>query len=484
MAPPTKHQRNSLPLPAELIIQICENLDQADLKTFRLTCKKFSYAAEASLFRRVLLRRNVESFMKLRLIADHPRISELVKAICYSGKMFFNAHRCKNLNHWSKSFIGQGQGIGLRHRYSSAIRAFSRTLTVAELEVHYKNFCAHRHSEQLMQKHDIETQDLTSVIAKLPQLDEVCFARGEHHELPKDDPISFDQFSSIARETLVEPDWHGGKRFHAAQFTALLKAAHTVQKPLHTIKALGVPWSAFQQSKEVADIMASATKACRYLRIEWDFVKHRGTGSANLAKFIACSPYLQTLEIFSIRYVWVCDSSWTLKLSEILEARAHWPHLKRLKLGSVRATEISLMNLLMTHATSLESLELADVYLEGYHQDGKECHGSWVEILLFLQRYLCLKTCRLGGILSNGLDEAWELRDPDESEFWRDACGRPKEGSCLKHRIERFVVEGGTCPLPTPHAAKESGGWSYIDLGGDRSWRFYSELVEFLQDPN
>lgn len=43
---------------------------------------------------------------------------------------------------------------------------------------------------------------------------------------------------------------------------------------------------------------------------------------------------------------------------------------------------------------------------------------------------------------------------------------RPGEkGSCLKHRVERFSVEGGTYPLPTPHEAKESGGWGSIDFG-------------------
>ena len=464
MASPTMHTESTPPLPAELLLEICKNLDQADLKRCRLACKAFSYAAEISLFRQVVLKRNVESFMRLRLIADHPRISVLVKALCYSGKMFYNAHLCKNIDEWAESF---------------AIRELSRNLTPEELQVHYQKFCAHRHSEQLVGRYDIETQNLTSAIAKLPQLDEVCFDYGEHHSLLDDDSIRLDQFSSVAWETLVEPEWPGGAKFHAGQFTALLKAAHRFQRPLHTVKALSVPWRAFQQSKEVSDMMASATKACQHLQIELIFVPDQGNRRANLAKLISSSPYLQTLEIsFDCQYA--SHGIYTVMLSKLFEAGAHWTNLNRLKLGTVKATDTSLMNLLTTHATTLRSLELANIYLEGYQRDGKDYHGSWVDIILFLQRSLSLGTLRLGGYLSNGLDEAWCLHDPDESEHWHNRDLRLEEGSCLKHRIERYIVEGGTCPLPMPHEAKASGGWNYIDSGGDSSWAFTSELLEHL----
>ena len=403
--------------------------------------------------------------MKLRLIADHPRISALVKALCYSGKMFHNAHRCENFDHWAESFIGRG----FKNQYWSAIREYSLNLTLEELQVHYGKFCAHHHSEQLMRKYDIENQDLTSAIAKLPQLKEVCFASGKHHMLPNDDTVSLDQFSSVAQETLVEPDWLGGFKFHAGQFTALLKAAHTVQRPLHTIEALRVPWRVFQQSKEVSDMMASATKACQHLRIELMVGPDLENGRANLAKMISSSPCLQTLEL-SFAYLYCSDQSLAIMLPDLFEARAHWPSLERLKLMTIKATDTSLMNLLATHATSLRSLELADIYLEGYRLDEKKCHGSWVEIILFLQRSLSLKTIRLGGYLSNELDETWCSHDPDESDYWRYVDGRPEEGSCLKHRIERFIVEGGTCPLPMPHEAKASGGWNCIYFGEDSSW--------------
>ena len=166
------------PMPPELLQQICTNLDRPDLKRFRLVSKNFSFAAEIFLFRQILLKRNVESFMKLRLVAGHPRISKLVNALCYSGMMLSNASLCKDFETWANTFIGQGFG----RLHQMRVRDFSKTLTFEELQVHYRSFCALHHSEQLMQNYNIETQDLTSAFAKLPQFQQVCFDRGESVE--------------------------------------------------------------------------------------------------------------------------------------------------------------------------------------------------------------------------------------------------------------------------------------------------------------
>ena len=161
-----------------------------------------------------------------------------------------------------------------------------------------------------------------------------------------------------------------------------------------------------------------------------------------------------------------------MKLSERFEAGGHWPSLKQLKLRALQATDISLIKLSTTHATTLRSLELAYIGLLHYQLDGKECHGSWVEIILTLQSHLCLQTVRLDGNLSNGWNEGWSAVDHNKSDDWHFVGERPEEVPCLKHRVERYVVEGGTCPLPLPYHAEESGGWKCIDFGVDSSWRF------------
>ena len=90
-------------------------------------------------------------------------------------------------------------------------------------------------------------------------------------------------------------------------------------------------------------MMASAAKACRSLIIELFFVGDRQNGRANLAKLISSSPYLHTLEISFFCELPAYDPIWMMMLSELFEAGVHWPNLKRLKLGAMKTTDISLM---------------------------------------------------------------------------------------------------------------------------------------------
>lgn len=165
----------------------------------------------------------------------------------------------------------------------------------------------------------------------------------------------------------------------------------------------------------MADVTATATKACQYLAVEIKSDQGKENEGANLAKMISSSPSLHTFEI-SFDFLPFEDIEWTMKLSELFEAGGHWPSLKQLKLRALQATDISLIKLLTTHATTLRSLELAHIGLEHYQLDGKECHGSWVETILILQSHLCLQTVRLDGNLSNGWNEAWSAVDPNKSD--------------------------------------------------------------------
>lgn len=225
-------------------------------------------------------------------------------------------------------------------------------------------------------------------------------------------------------------------------------------------------------------MVTSAAKACQYLAIELisygyrdrldgdDFMKRK----ANIAKLVSSSPFLHTLEI-SFDY---STSTGVVRLPEIIEAEVHWPNLKRLTLQAMRAAQIDLIKLLTIHATTLRSLDLAYIHLESHHRDGKEYYGSWAETLVFLQNSLNLDTVRLGGRLTNSSGEQWRL--PGSNLSGIIDCTRvihPLGSSSLKQRIEDFVVQGGVCPLPTPHEAEKAGGWAYLNQHTDWSSDFH-----------
>lgn len=104
---------------------------------------------------------------------------------------------------------------------------------------------------------------------------------------------------------------------------------------------------------------------------------------------ISSSSSLHTFELlFAFK---LFESRQLPKLFERFEIRAHWPNLQRLELGGLVETNISLMSLLTTHATTLRSLGLAFISLETHQLGEEECHGSWVEFIVFLQNSLSLK---------------------------------------------------------------------------------------------
>ncbi|KAM0799844.1 hypothetical protein BDR22DRAFT_854438 [Usnea florida] len=423
----------ALAMPVELLQQICKNLLQPDLKNCRLVCKHIRFTAEKFLFRHILLRRNPESFRRLRLIADHPEIRNHVRSLCYDPRLFSSPFH-EDFETWYSAVLGHG------HFTHSTVMNYAPKLGRKELEAHYQRYCAFYHSDQLTQKYDVKTQDLMSGLAKLSHLGEVWFLFRE-----VGDDSEFHQLSSISQETLILPDSVRGW-LHGKQFTALMEATYAAQIPLKSINAVGVPWSVFQQSKMISSMMASATEACQYLVIKLDPDDNPENGSTGLANMVSSSSSLRTLDI-SLGYLTELRSP-AVNLSEIIDPKLHWPYLKRLSLRCFTATDISLKNLLTCHNATLRSLDLAYIKLEPYPLDGKEYHGSWIEIIAFLEKSLSLESVSLDGFLSNENGEMWSIHN-------YDAIERP----CLKERIEQFIVEGGTCPLPMPHAPERPADW-------------------------
>lgn len=101
-----------LSLPKETIDTVCDTMCQDDLRNLRLSCKHPSPSAERALYRHIYLKRNTESFARLRLIADDPRLSRLVQFIDYSSLTLIGKpldHDCPlEYQEWKRSGIGRG----------------------------------------------------------------------------------------------------------------------------------------------------------------------------------------------------------------------------------------------------------------------------------------------------------------------------------------------------------------------------------------
>lgn len=421
---------------------ICKNMDRSDLKNARLACKELNNAAEIPLFRHIYLRRNMDSFCRLRMIASTPYLANRVKAIVYSGQMVQGPDECVDYDTWRRKYFGKGFEPCLGEESNALLRS----CTKADMHRYYWNWCAHLYSQRLIQRYDIEGRDLEYAFSKLPQLEEICFG------YTKDgrrifEPTKREHFCSLGREMMVEPDQFSGSEHHVGQFTAMMAAAHRNKKNLKVIKALDLKLEAFQQDQEVLAMMIANMRHCEHFAFTAWSPHKRNDRELQIGSIIRDAPHLRKMELaFYIGTDELLEE--TIDLSRIFLQQCHWPNLESLQLQGLSTSEIHFKEFLAAHATSLTSLKLNCVILRPHELKGMLHHGSWIRMIRFFGESLNLHNIRFNRLLTNDGNEIWGIKDPMEAYGLSKPFGR--ENATIKQRVETYVVDGGDFPLPWP----------------------------------
>ncbi len=491
-----------LRLSDDLLLQIYESVDQPELKSMRLMCRKITSAATTSLFSHIHVKSNMGSFCRLHTICLYPEFSKIVKEISYSGKMLSTTDATSESTLTFDDWYEFKIGAGLRKsRKVAAVQYFKATLRANQRKYHYQKYHEHVHSQRHSRKSGLEFGFLFAAFRALPSLQSICVECGMDNAAQPYHPDFLNQLSQIGRETLVEPDSQGGYRYHGRQVPALLGAASKARKHLQVIELRGLRWEAFRQSEASLVRMIDAAKHCHRFACATVDSRDIYNGRAVIAKIIAGASLLTTLEISLGSLSRSCgDHLLVVGLDSLLHAncsshltcsRPHWPHLRRLKLGAMHTSEMCLRKFLTAHTSTLRSLALAHIYITGKHgwPKSRKGRGSWLSIILSLERDLRLDRLRLDGKFSNHWDEAWTTHDPDEDEHWAGygrSQNRPLPGVSLKHRVERFVVSGGDFPLSPPKstfwaASRHPHEWFGRNIQGDASWRFCPQFLSSIQ---
>ena len=270
----------------------CKNLDRPDLRNARLAFKELNDAAEIPLFRHIYLRRNMDSFCRLRMIASTPHLAKCVKGIVYSEQMVQGPDEPVDFHTWLSDYFGRGFGLLWQHGPDQLKKSY----TTVELEIYYSKWCGHLHSQRLMQRFDIEGKDLEDAFSKLPLLDDICFGSVMAY---RDclGPKTREDFGSLGREMLVEPDRFSGIKYHTGQFTAMMAAAYKTKRSLKVIKAHHLPWGAFQQHPEVLAMMTATMSHCEHLTLLATNGPEKTNGDAQVGSMIRNAPRLRKVEL-------------------------------------------------------------------------------------------------------------------------------------------------------------------------------------------
>ena len=471
MASSPRRDASAMPVPQEILQLICKDLDRSDLKNVRLAHKELNDAAEIPLFRYIYLRRNMDSFCRLRMIASTPHLAKVVKGIIYSEQLVQGSNEHVDFDTWRRDHFGQGFGFF----WEGLSDHLAKSYTTADLHRYYSIWCAHLHSQRLMQKFDIEEKDLEDAFSKLHQLDEIYFGSyfSSFRKLPgRHFLITREHFCSLGREMMVEPDHNSGLEYHIRQFTSMMAAAYKNKKKLKVIEARYLHWKTFQQQDEVLAMMNANMRYCEHFRWMPNKWKENVDGDLQVGLMMRNAPRLRTIEL---DFLDLSQSHANMNnLSRVLAEHNHWPNLSHVQLHGFRASEIHLRGFLAAHAASLMSLDLGVIILTPYEWKGKPHYSSWIRLIIFLQESLNLRKMCFRYTLASGGVENWSA---DADAVHRIVTKQNEGDLTVKERVERYVVEGGDFPLPWPSEDEDESRWRdkllEFQSKSDATWRFY-----------
>ena len=471
MASSTLRDASSVPVPQEILQLICKDLDRSDLKNVRLACKKLNDAAEIPLFRYLCLRRNMESFRRLRMIASTPHLAKLTKGIIYSEELVTESDEGLDFETWRRKYSGRA----IDCFWDLESDTLSKSCTTADLHRCYSRWCAQLHSQRLMQKFDIEEKDLEDAFGKLPQLEEIYFGSGKERSIILDS-VMLEYFSAFGVATF-EPYNPIGARYHVGQFTSMMAAAYKNNKKLKVIEARSLRWKVFQQHHEVLAMMNANMRYCERFKWRPTTSDENVNGDLHLGLMMRNAPRLRSIEL-NFKTGLAQYPGYLNSLSRILDQHCHWPDLEHVRLYGFKVSDTHLRGFLAAHASSMRSLDLGLIILTPYELKGELHYSSWIRFIIFLQESLNLRKMRFRDVLANERKENWSVGDR-MAELRRGK--RPGQDQLtVKDRVERYVVEGGDFPLPWPTEAEDESRWRDVLLDFrsrlDESWRHYEYL--------
>lgn len=195
-----------------------------------------------------------------------------------------------------------------------------------------------------------------------------------------------------------------------------------------------------------------------------------------LREVLKSASALQTFEI-SFTDLLNHHPACSAQLSDFLPSCKHWSSLKRLRLEAIITSQLALMDLLSRHATTLRSLELSDIKIDEVLEDSTMT-GSWTDMIHFLEKNLSLTDVSLNGTLCIVWSVAWGGKwSMNTEQSWhfenfpkKDEKFPPREET-LKFKIERYIVEGGGCPLDIPKDSVHLDHKAYLQSIQDHSWQ-------------
>lgn len=440
-------------LPTEILALVFSYSRLTDLKNIRLCWRAIQFLVEPSLFREIVVVPHRDSLKGLVNLSQHTTLRHHVKKIIYNNRwgnipqhLLEHVRSKPHGRSLAKYLDGLAKHIirGAEQHYEIAFlsRAFSSLPSLASLWIW-------------------EQRTYEDTLDAFPSFyQRVCDSVGvdyggimfriQHHEF--DDPA----------------------KAISSAFLSLLAS----RKSLRDIR-VGSFTSMIYHNESLVDCMLSAFSSLQSLTLLFheNALLERGSAISKLASTFHTLLHLETLELDlegdqpevyrsnALFRHWQFRVDGQSTFARLFPSKTHFPCLRRLSVSGLLVTEDELIGFLERHTFTLSSLSLdGAILVKPEHQASTPC---WIRTLKRVQTCLDLKEMHLGGYLMNGSTQDWGLNDIGQSDN-------------IKARMERFVVQGGECPLDEATVVS-LGSTCFL---GDESWKAIKSASGEIGDPS
>ena len=440
-------------LPNEIFHQIFSLLDTPQVANLRLACKAFSTIGLQYLASTVHLIFKPNSFEHLRLISEHPVLSQHVHTLFYEADSLEDVYSMKE---WKENIIAPDWSNTVHsepmpapppdaskrekrayRRHMEKVRAAPRyTYSARQLKNAYKEYRHFVWLQNYIRQYDYNSEMIREAMANLPKLKTI--------ELSLFDGLHYGRSRKLEKafaKGLTEA--YGDSRhgfFGVAQLRSLLVGACDTGLEIETLRFGSVHWMFFMERDIVFNKVKHAVRCLRTLEFyittrndirEFETFPHGEVNicaeylgdSGRLRDFLTSAPQLESLTV-----QFDCDSPMhPARLSDLV-GDFSWHSLRLAAFNKIDTTEEELMDFYERHAKTLREIRIESIHLD---------HGSWTSIFTRIRDTLSLEKATVCGYLT--VEDPPETLDLGLPPEWMLAGKIPGIGAA----VEKYLVGDG-----------------------------------------
>ena len=404
-------------LPNEILHQIFSLLEPPQVADLRLACKTLSTVGLHYLTSTIHLIFKPSSFEHLRLISEHPILSQHVHTLFYEADSLEDFDSMKE---WKKNIIAPEWFNTLRskpmptpppdastrekrayRRHIEKLRAAPRYIySAGQLKNAYEEYRHYVWLQDYIRQYDYNSEVIREAMAKLPKLKRIELSLYDG----LNDGCSRKLEKAFVKGLTVAYGDQGYGPCGVEQLRSLLVGASDAGLEIETLRCGSVQWMFFMERDVVFNKLKHAVRCLRtlefYITTRYDDRDHEWLpheevhicaqyleDSGRLRDFLTSAPQLENL---TVQFDLETPMLPAARLSDLV-GDFSWHSLRLAAFSKISTTEEELMDFYERHAKTLREIRIESVHLD---------HGSWADIFIRIRNTLSLEKATICGNLT------------------------------------------------------------------------------------